>query len=43
MKPVDKPVFLLLEFPPDEAADADPALAAAGPGGGTAALIFTLK
>lgn len=29
MKPVDKPVFLLLEFPPDEAADADPALAAA--------------
>ena len=29
MKPVDKPVFLLLEFPPDEAADADHALAAA--------------
>ena len=29
MKPVDKPVFLLLEFPPDEAVDADPALAAA--------------
>ena len=26
---MDKPVFLLLEFPPDEAADADPALAAA--------------
>ncbi len=28
MKPVDKPAFLVLEFPPHDAADADPALAA---------------